>query len=73
MSAKQKKERKRKHKSANPGKYEEIHELSYYLNDRLKLMKEIVKIMKPHKIKSMAPEYFKVLSSSDITTFFGVN
>lgn len=59
MSPKEKKrKRKRKHKSRN--KHEEIHELSYYLNDRLKLMKEVVHIMKPHKIKSMAPEFLKV-------------
>lgn len=59
MSPKEKKKkRKKKHKSNR--KYEEIHELSYYLNDRLKLMKEVVKIMKPHKIKSMAPEFLKV-------------
>lgn len=58
MAPKEKKKHKKKHKSSR--KYEEIHELSHYLDDRLKLMKEIVKIMKPKKIKSMAPEFLKV-------------
>lgn len=59
MSPKEKKKHKKKHKSSR--KREEIHDLSYYLDDRLKLMKEVVKIMKPKKIKSMAPEFLKVL------------
>lgn len=36
------------------------HELGYYVNDRVKLMKEVLKIIKPNKIKSMAPECFQV-------------
>lgn len=36
------------------------HELSYYVNDRVKLMKEVLKIIKPKKIKSMAPDCMKV-------------
>lgn len=42
------------------------HELSYYANDRVKLMKEVLKIIKYKKIKSMAPECMKV--SNDIFT-----
>lgn len=38
---------------------ESEHELCYYLNDRVKLMKEVLKIIKPKKIKSMAPECIK--------------
>lgn len=36
------------------------HELSFYVNDRVKLMKEVLKIIKPKKIKSMAPDCIKV-------------
>lgn len=36
------------------------HELSYYVNDRVKLMKEVLKLIKSKKIKSMAPECMKV-------------
>lgn len=36
------------------------HELSFYLDDRVKLMKEVLKIIKPRKIKSMAPNCMKV-------------
>lgn len=39
---------------------EDIHELSYYVDDRVKLMKEVLKIIKPKKIKSMAPECIRV-------------
>lgn len=39
---------------------ESEHELSFYLNDRIKLMKEVLKIIKPKKIKTMAPDYIKV-------------
>lgn len=39
---------------------ESEHELSYYINDRIKLMKQITKILKPKKIKSMAPDCYKV-------------
>lgn len=39
---------------------ESEHELSYYLNDRVKLMKEVIHILKPKKIKSMAPSCMKV-------------
>lgn len=58
MSAKDRKKKKKGRKKRR--KYEEIYELSHSLDDRLKLMKEVVKIMKPHKIKSMAPEFLKV-------------
>lgn len=36
------------------------HELSYYLNDKVKLMKEVLKIIKPKKIRTMAPDCIKV-------------
>lgn len=36
------------------------HELSYYLNDRVKLMKEVLKIIKSKKIRSMAPKCMRV-------------
>lgn len=36
------------------------HELSYYMNDRVKLMKQVLKIIKPNKIKSMAPDCLQV-------------
>lgn len=36
------------------------HELSYYLNDRVKLMKEVLRIIKPKKIRSMAPKCMRV-------------
>lgn len=39
---------------------ESEHELSYYQNDRIKLMKEVIKILKPKKIKSIAPKCMKV-------------
>lgn len=39
---------------------EDEHELSYYLNDRVKLMKEVIQILSAAKIKSMAPEFMKV-------------
>lgn len=39
---------------------ESEHELSYYLNDRVKMMKEVIRILKPKKIKSMAPSCMKV-------------
>lgn len=36
------------------------HELSYYMKDRVKLMKEVLKIMKPKRIKRMTPDCMKV-------------
>jgi hypothetical protein len=42
------------------------HELSFYINDRVKLMKEVLKIIKPKKIKSMAPDCIKVSTTSSI-------
>lgn len=56
-----KKDKKKKRKRTSKDDEEEIHELSYYMNDRFKLMKEVVKIMSPKKIKSMAPEFLKVI------------
>lgn len=43
------------------------HELSYYANDRIRLMKHVLKLVKPKKIKSMAPNSMKVYTSNDIS------
>ncbi|XP_050300777.1 pre-mRNA-splicing factor CWC22 homolog [Anthonomus grandis grandis] len=47
---------------------ESEHELSYYINDRVKLMKEVLKIIKPRKIKSMAPECMKDMEIQEINS-----
>ncbi|XP_008190353.1 DNA ligase 1 isoform X1 [Tribolium castaneum] len=47
---------------------EDIHELSYYVNDRVKLMKEVLKIIKPKKIKSMAPECIRDLDIEELNS-----
>ncbi|KAL1505845.1 hypothetical protein ABEB36_005308 [Hypothenemus hampei] len=47
---------------------ESEHELSYYIEDRVKLMKEILKIMNPKKIKSMAPECMKNMDLKEINS-----
>lgn len=39
---------------------ESEHELFYYANDRIKLMKEVLKLIKPKKIKAIAPDVMKV-------------
>lgn len=39
---------------------ESEHELSYYAKDKVRLMKEILKLIKPKQIKAMAPECIKV-------------
>ena len=39
---------------------ESEHELFHYANDRIKLMKEVLKLIKPKKIKSIAPDDLKV-------------
>jgi hypothetical protein len=44
------------------------HELSFYINDRVKLMKEVLKIIKPKKIKSMAPDCIKDLDIGEINS-----
>ncbi|KAJ8971742.1 hypothetical protein NQ314_000555 [Rhamnusium bicolor] len=44
------------------------HELSYYLNDRVKLMKEVLKIIKPKRIKNMAPDCIKNIDNEDINS-----
>lgn len=36
------------------------HELFYYKKDKVKLMKEVLKLIKPKKIKQMAPDCIKV-------------
>lgn len=36
------------------------HELGYYVKNKVKLMKEVLKLIKPKKIKSMAPDCMKV-------------
>lgn len=66
MSLKQKKKKLDKSKvkqdatSSSDSDDESEHELSHYIDDRIKLMKQITKILKPKKIKSMAPDCYKV-------------
>lgn len=36
------------------------HELAHYMSDKVKLMKEVLKLIKPKKIKAMAPDCIKV-------------
>lgn len=38
------------------------HELFSYKNDKVKLMKEVLKLIKPKKIKQMAPDCIKVIN-----------
>lgn len=40
------------------------HELGYYVNDRVKLMQEVLKLIKPKKLLSMAPESMRDMESS---------
>lgn len=47
---------------------ESEHELSYYVNDRIKLMKEVLKIVKPKKIKLMAPSCLRNVDSEEINS-----
>lgn len=58
-ATKSEKNRKNKHSETDSDSDSE-HELSYYIDDRIKLMKEVLKILKQKKIKSMAPDYLKV-------------
>ncbi|KAF7285398.1 hypothetical protein GWI33_010651 [Rhynchophorus ferrugineus] len=44
------------------------HELSYYIKDRVRLMKEVLKIIKPRKIISMAPECMKHMDKDEINS-----
>ncbi|KAF2899388.1 hypothetical protein ILUMI_06783 [Ignelater luminosus] len=46
---------------------ESEHELSYYV-DKVKLMKEVLKLIKPKKIKSMAPDCIKNLDIVEINS-----
>ncbi|XP_017779081.1 PREDICTED: uncharacterized protein LOC108564526 [Nicrophorus vespilloides] len=47
---------------------ESEHELYYYANDRVKLMKEILKTLKTRKIKSLTPESLKNFDMEEIKT-----
>ncbi|VEN56820.1 unnamed protein product [Callosobruchus maculatus] len=47
---------------------ESEHELSYYASDRVKLMKEVLKIIKPKKIRSMAPEFMRNMDNEEINS-----
>lgn len=42
------------------------HELGYYVNDRVKLMQEVLKLIKPKKLLSMAPESMRDMESSAV-------
>ncbi|XP_066259259.1 DNA ligase 1 [Euwallacea similis] len=44
------------------------HELSYYTNDRVKLMKQVLKIIKPKKIKCMAADCMKSMDLQEINS-----
>ncbi|KAJ3667039.1 hypothetical protein Zmor_002449 [Zophobas morio] len=68
---KPKREKRRASKSAEKSdseNEENIHELSYFLDDRVKLMKEVLKIIKPKKIKTMAPDCIKHLDIGEINS-----
>ncbi|XP_023029778.1 uncharacterized protein [Leptinotarsa decemlineata] len=47
---------------------ESEHELSHYLNDRVKMMKEVLKIIKPKKIRTMAPDCMQKLDNEEINS-----
>ncbi|KAF5302473.1 hypothetical protein FQR65_LT08563 [Abscondita terminalis] len=47
---------------------ESEHELSYYAKDKVKLMKEVLKIIKPKKIKAMAPDCIKHMDIVEINS-----
>nr|CAI5853002.1 unnamed protein product [Callosobruchus analis] len=47
---------------------ESEHELSYYAHDRVKLMKEVLKIIKPKKIRSMAPQFMRNMDNEEINS-----
>ncbi|CAH1175572.1 unnamed protein product [Phaedon cochleariae] len=47
---------------------ESEHELSFYMKDRVKLMKEVLKIIKPKKIRSMAPDCMRDLDNEEINS-----
>lgn len=47
---------------------ESEHELSYYAKDKVRLMKEILKLIKPKQIKAMAPECIKDLNIMEINS-----
>ncbi|KAK9878987.1 hypothetical protein WA026_003804 [Henosepilachna vigintioctopunctata] len=44
------------------------HELSFYVNDRVKLMKEVLKTIKPKKIKAMTPACLKNMDMEEINS-----
>lgn len=47
---------------------ESEHELSYYIGDRVKLMKEVLKIVKPRKIFAMAPDCMRNMDKDEINS-----
>lgn len=51
---------------------ESEHELSHYLKDRVKLMKEVIHILRPKKIKSMAPDCIKVSLNTIFLSFIQI-
>ncbi|CAH1960152.1 unnamed protein product [Acanthoscelides obtectus] len=66
-STKEKKLSKLIHEKTESG--DEIeHELSYYINDRVKLIKEVLKIIKPKKIRSMAPQFMRNMENEEINS-----
>ncbi|GJQ73093.1 Nup154 [Trypoxylus dichotomus] len=47
---------------------ESEHELFYYANDRIRLMKEVLKLIKPKKIKAIAPDFMKSLDIDEVNS-----
>ncbi|KAI4459998.1 caspase activity and apoptosis inhibitor 1 [Holotrichia oblita] len=54
--------------TSNDSGDESEHELFYYANDRIKLMKEVLKLIKPKKIKAIAPDVMKDLDIDEINS-----
>lgn len=68
MTAKPKKDKSKIIKLIQETETESEHELSYYANDRVKLMKEVLKIIKPKRIKLMAPTCIQNLDIEEINS-----
>ncbi|KAL3278672.1 hypothetical protein HHI36_016208 [Cryptolaemus montrouzieri] len=63
------KEKRKLHKLIQQSDSDESeHELSHYMNDRVKLMKEVLKTIKPKKIRAMAPTCLKDMDMEEINS-----
>ncbi|KRT85282.1 hypothetical protein AMK59_645 [Oryctes borbonicus] len=67
MSSTKQKSKKINVNSTDSGDESE-HELFYYANDRIRLMKEVLKLIKPKKIKAIAPDFMKNLDIDEINS-----